>query len=166
VIVSLAEKLVDILNKEADIYSDLYGISENKTKVLVSGKVSELDNLTRIEESFVFSLGKLEDLREETVKEIAKALDVKPDNITISFLASKLEEEQKSKLEAARNRLSKILEKINATNELNSKLIKNSLEYIEFSINLLSDTFVCDNNYGISGKSKSQSKRNLMDIRL
>jgi DNA-binding Xre family transcriptional regulator len=80
---SLVDRLIDIINREADIYSDILKISENKTNVIVNGKVSELEGLVSLEQTMIVNMGKLEDEREDVVKKLASQLNVEPANVNI-----------------------------------------------------------------------------------
>jgi hypothetical protein len=62
--------------------------------------------------------------------------------------------------------LSSILSDLKEINSLNSKLIKNSLDYIDFSINILGSLGPSGNNYENSGEAITSKGRNLFDIKL
>ncbi|NTV89040.1 MAG: flagellar protein FlgN [Clostridiales bacterium] len=163
---SLADRLIDVVDREAGIYSDILKISENKTNIIVEGKVSELENLISLEQSMIVRMGKLEDEREALVEKLARQLQVEPADITVSSLREKLGTDHAERLDGSRSKLLGVMEKVKEVNGLNNKLIKNSLDYIEFSINLLANTAVAGNIYGNSGQTSDTSKRNLFDMKL
>jgi len=162
----IVEKLIEILGKEAEVYRNLKEISDKKTNVIVEGKVSELENIIKLEQSLVVQIGKLEDRREELVSQLSKELDIKPADLTVSELVKHLDKEQAAKLESCQDIMVNIMNELKNTNELNSRLIKNSLEYIDFSINLVAAAGSSDNNYGNSGHVSNSKKRNFFDARL
>ncbi len=163
---SLADRLIDVVNREAGIYSDILKISENKTNVIVEGKVSELENLISLEQSMIVRMGKLEDERESLIEKLARQFEMEPAEITVSSLKEKLQGDQADRLDGSRTNLFGVMEKVKQVNGLNSKLIKNSLDYIEFSINLLANTSVAGNVYGNSGQTGSSRNRNIFDMKL
>jgi len=159
-------QLVNILNQENDVYETLYKISNNKKEMIIGGKVNELENIVKIEQSLVMKISKLEDEREKIVEKLCELSGQKPEDVTISWLRTWLGEGESAQLKVCQD---KIVDSINAlkdNNELNSKLIKNSLEYIDFSINMMTSIDTVSNNYGSSGNSGDSKKRNLFDVKL
>lgn len=163
---ALIGTLIDILKKEADLYEGVLKLSKSKTDVIVEGKVSGLEGITSIEQSMIMKLGKLEEEREKTVEQIALQLHVKASDITITNLEKRFSDEQAEKLKDCRNTLAKLVNELSTANELNSKLIRNSLDYIDFSINILTNAGSTGNNYGNSGQSNDLKKKNFFDMRL
>lgn len=162
----LIDKLIDILEQENRIYSDILNISKNKTDIIVKGKVSDLENIVKLEQSYVIRIDKLENERQETVEKLARELELDEEDINISGIIKKLDRENAQRLNACRESIMHTLEELKSLNELNSKLIKNSLEYIDFSINLLASADSAVNNYSNSGKVNDSKKRSFLDMKL
>ncbi len=162
----LVKSLIDILNQENDIYDTLYKISNNKKELIIGGKVNELENIVKIEQSLIIKISRLEDEREEIVGKLCGLLGQKPEEVTISWLATQLGAREAEQLDKCRNRMLKNINALKDNNELNSKLIKNSLEYIDFSINMMTSLDSVTNNYGNTGHSGDTKKRNLFDVKL
>ena len=162
----LVDRLIEVLNKEAAVYEGILKLSKNKTDVIVEGKVSELENLTRVEQSMIIQLGRLEEEREEMVEELAVHLKVKSSDITLAGLEKLFPREQAEKLKDCHRALPQIINDLSEANVLNSKLIRNSLDYIDFSINILTNAGSTGNNYGNSGQSDNSKKRNFFDVKL
>lgn len=159
-------KLVEILDKEAAVYEDILKLSENKTGIIVKGNVAELESIVKLEQSLVVQLGRLENVREEMVGRISAALHTEPSKVTISQLTTFIGAEESGKLQKCQNRLESVLTELKGKNELNSKLIKSSLDYIDFSINVISSNAATGNNYGDSGSVAEGGKRRLFDVKL
>jgi hypothetical protein len=162
----LVGQLIDILNQENDIYDTLYKISNNKKELIIAGKVTELENIVKIEQSLIIKISRLEDAREDIVAELCGLLGQKPENITISWLTTRLGALEAAQLKACQERMVKNINSLKDNNELNSRLIKNSLEYIDFSINMMTSIDTMSNNYGNTGHSGDTKKRNLFDVKL
>lgn len=163
---ALIENLIEILTKEKGFYESILKLSTDKKDVIVAGKISELEGITRLEQSIIVKLGKLEEEREELAWKLAAVLKVKPSEITLSKLVKMVPEEQGSKLKNCQDSLLKTVNDIRNTNTLNSKLIRNSLDYIDFSVNILTNAGVSGNSYSNSGQSSDPKKRNFFDIKL
>ncbi len=158
--------LMDILDREAGIYEDVLELSKNKTDIIIKGKVSELDNITKLEQSLIMEMGKLEDLREKTISDLSTDIKSNASEITVTELLKHLDDSQVERLEAYKANLLGIIKEIKNVNDLNSKLIQNSIDYINFSINILSSTPAADNNYGNTGLTNQDKKKTYFDVKL
>lgn len=158
-------ELMDVLEREAGIYDDLLKISQNKTDIIVKGKVSELDNITKLEQTLILNMSKLEEIRESIINDLSAELGVNQSDMTISELLKYIDNSQVQKLEAYKTNLLDKIKEIKEVNELNSKLIKNSIDYINFSINVISSA-PADNNYGNTGITNETKKKTFFDVKL
>ncbi|PYG89110.1 FlgN protein [Ruminiclostridium sufflavum DSM 19573] len=165
-VATLTKQLADVLNQENEIYETLSKISNNKTELVVGGKVNELENITRIEQSLVIKIAKLEDDREKLVDKLCALLGARAEDITISALVERLGQDQADELKACQAKIINTIKNLKKTNDLNAKLIKNSLEYIDFSINMMTSIDTVNNSYGSSGFSGEAKKRNFFDMKL
>lgn len=159
-------ELVNVLNSEAKIYDDILKISKNKTNIIVEGKVSELENIVKLEQSLVLQMSKLENERENLINKISRDIGIKPEDLTITDLVKYTGESQRNILKSQQENMLKVIKDLSDTNNLNSKLIKNSLEYINFSLNLYANTGNADNNYNVSGSTSDKSVKNFFDIKI
>lgn len=162
----LIDRLIEVLNKETAMYEGILKLSKNKTNVIVEGKVAELEGITRLEQSMILQLGKLEEEREGLVDKMAVQLNVKASDITLASLEKLFPKGQTEKLTSCQKMLPKLINDLGELNVLNSKLIRNSLDYIDFSINILTNAGSTGNNYGNSGLSSDSKKRNFFDMKL
>lgn len=162
----MIDALINVIEKENSIYEDIAKLSKNKTDIIVKGKVAELENIVKIEQSLVLQIGKCEDAREKLVEALSKQLNLDPDKLTISELLKHLNQSQAQKLKNSQDKMAVLLKDLKNLNEMNSKLIKNSLEYIDFSMNLMTSVGVSNNNYGNNGQVGDSKKRNLFDVKL
>jgi flagellar biosynthesis/type III secretory pathway chaperone len=160
----MIDKLIEILNKEVAVYEGVLKLAKNKTDVIIAGKVSELEGITKLEQSSIITLSKLEEEREVLVGQLATELNIEPSELTLKILIKQLAKEQSKKLKSSIDVLPKIFNDLRNVNDLNSKLIRSSLDYIDFSMNVLTSTG-STGNYGVSGQSED-SKKNFFDLKL
>ena len=145
--------LIDVLNGEMLLYKDLLDISSKKTDVIIHGKIQELDNMTKVEGSIICRLSKLEEEREK----ILSGYD-DTGEITISELCKMLPEDDAKKLKKIQKEFESLLKALNDRNELNKSLLQQSIEYVNYSIGLISSNLVQDNViYGDNGSIKQYS---------
>ena len=161
----LARTLTEVLNQENEIYEALSKISSNKTDLIVGGKVNDLESIVKLEQSLVIKISKLEDEREKIVVKLSNLLGKNPEEVTISEIAAQLGKNESAKLKACQEKMLKNINNLKNANEINAKLIKNSLEYIDFSINMMTSIDSVTNSYSSSGHSGNTKKRNLFDVK-
>ncbi len=162
---ALIDKLIEVLNKETSVYEGILKLSRQKTDVIIAGRVSELEGITRAEQSVIVTLGKLEEEREKLVEQVATQLGMKASDVKLSNLIKLLPKEQAEKLKKCHNTLPRVFNDIQDANGVNSKLIRNSLDYIDFSINVLTSNG-STGNYGNSGQSDDLKKKHFFDLKL
>lgn len=162
----LINELINVLEQENSIYEDILKISKNKTNIIVEGKVKELENIVKLEQTLVLQMAKLENIRESLVEKLSGEMKLKPEEITITGLVKYLQDGEAGKLKAVQSKIGSTLSELKESNELNSKLIKNSLDYINFSVNILSDASSGSNNYGNNGQVGDSKKKTFFDVKL
>jgi len=133
------EKVIHYLEKENDIYERLLSISRQKKDVIIDGKINELDSIIKMEGNLIMEVSKLEDEREKAVDDLAKELGCKREELSISYLCSKVVDERTAHLKKIADTIGDTLKELKEINDLNGKLIEQSLEFINFSINLVAD---------------------------
>lgn len=161
------EQLILALNKECEIYEEVLRLAKQKRRIIIEGRVKELDSITRKEQGMIVTLGKLENIRDSIVKNILKEIEIKNDVQNITELVKYIENESKEKILEIKEKLMKILDQVKNENDLNSKLIKQSLEYIEFNKNLITSLESQGSTYGANADEKDiKVKSNLFDVKV
>lgn len=160
-------ELFAIVEKETEIYGSILKLSKEKTDIIVAGKVSELENMVKVEQALMFEIMKLEDQRESVLEKVAAHINVKKDDFNLSILMQHLEPSLKEKVSVYQKKMVGVMDDLKNTNELNSKLIKQALEYVDFSLNVMTSAAVQNNSYGGSGNvQEPKAARSLFDIKL
>ncbi len=161
------KQLIDILNRQTMVYESILKLSKQKTDLIVAGKIKELENLVKLEQVLVLQISRLEQQREETIESLSSQLALQHEDISITNLLTHLKEEQQAQLISFQKRMKETIEELKNTNDLNAKLIKQSLEYIEFSMNMITGTSVSGTQYEDKGTTKdSKGTRSLFDVKL
>ncbi len=136
---SLMENLIEILNKESEGYEGLLETSRKKTEVIIKGDLEALSQLTEEEQAKTSIISNLDKKREEVMKDMANVLNMDVNTLKLTQLVEILStrpEEQKA-LAAAIERIRKAAESLQRINHQNSELLKNSIEMVQFELNLL-----------------------------
>jgi flagellar biosynthesis/type III secretory pathway chaperone len=162
------DNIISILKEEYGYYKDILELSKSKKKIITEGKVGELDKIVKLEQNMILNIGQLEKKREEEVSKLCSILGVKHDKITVSEIAKVIQEEQKNELEKVQSELLEILSELKSVNDLNGQLLEQSLEYIDYSINLIAGSGMETGSlYEDIGKGKNRSsKKNIFDTKV
>lgn len=134
------DRLIELLENQKMIYTGLLDVAKKKTTVLVEAKVQELDNITKVEQALVLNMAKLEEAFGSVLLSLKQDFSINDNEINITTIMNHLSDDNSTKTKALRNDIIEIINRLNQLNEHNSHLIKNSLDYINFSINLFSNS--------------------------
>ena len=163
----IADKLAKVLEQEALLYQDASDISAKKTEVIVHGKIEELDSLVKAEQAIILKIGKLEDEREKIVRDLSAELELDLEGVKLSDISSRLGAGSYAKLENCQKSLANTIGGLKNSNETNAQLIQNALDYVNFSVNLLTTNQNAGNLYSQNGdEDAGQQRRSIFDIKL
>lgn len=141
---SLIETLIDVLDKENTEYEELLGLSENKTSAIVRGDVTKLQEILIEEQKYIDNISKLDKKREENVKDICNVLNLSEKGMKIDLIIEMLSKRPKeqSALQDVHLKLKRTLDQLMKINENNKVLLKESMDMIEFELNLAKNSVV------------------------
>jgi len=133
---SKCQELTNILEEQMNIYRHLMDLSVKKQEQLIKGSLDELNEVTKQEEVLIFQLGKLEGKRENCFIQLAELgnFDCKK---TLSEVIPLLPVELQEDLEQIEVDFLALLEKLSRTNQENTGLIEQSLDFINYSVDIL-----------------------------
>lgn len=135
---SLIDNLISVLSEENARYEQLMELSMEKTGIIVKGDVSSLNDIVSREQNVVDIITGLEKRREEITKDIAMVLSRKPEDLTlpklIELLAAQVEES--NALREVHEKLRLTLSQMVKVNDHNKQLLEDSIEILDFEMNL------------------------------
>ena len=136
---SLIEELIMVLGDEEKIYSEIIPIAEKKTQIIVNNDLQSLTGITEEEQLLVGKISKLEKKRREVIRNIGIVMNKKESELNFITIIELLkgQEKEQEELKKLHDRLKSTIELLSVLNERNQMLIKQSLEMIDFDINLL-----------------------------
>lgn len=149
---SLIEELINTLEKENIEYEKLLELSKKKSEVIISRNIAALEKITDDEQIVVSRIVTLDSHREEVTGDIANVLNKDVKSLKISALINllgKTPNEQK-RLSQIHDKLQVTVSAIRTLNESNKQLIDQSLEMVEFDLNMIRSMRQAPetNNYG------------------
>ncbi|QZY54321.1 flagellar protein FlgN [Crassaminicella profunda] len=152
------EQLILALNKECEIYQDYLNLANKKKAIIIEGNVKELERITQQEQDIIVNMGKIDQIRTAIVGNILHELDIEYIG-NISDLSNYLEPLYKTKVVDLKNKLESLLREIQHLNELNAKLIHQSLDYIDFNMNVITSLDTAGSTYGDEANEKDLKKK-------
>lgn len=131
--------VVGIMEQMIDLHHALLELSERKKSVLIRNDVDQLTQITARETKLIKQLSELEQQRISAVNDFFAAKGIRtPVHVTVSGLVRfVIKAEEKEKLTEVRDRLMSVIRKLKEANDLNRQLIQQSLEYIEYSVDII-----------------------------
>lgn len=158
---SLIEELIDTLNKENDEYGKLLELSKRKSGVIVSRDISALEKITDDEQSVMTDIGNLDAKRAQVTRDIADVINKDVETLKLSVLIELLakQPEQQRALSQVHDKLKVTVDSVRQINESNRQLIDQSLEMVEFDLNMIRSMRQAPetNNYGRSAVSVGET---------
>ncbi len=136
---SLIDELIDTLNREDEEYNRLIALSREKTPIIVKGDLEGLAAVTDKEQAVVSVIQKLEKDRMSSMKDIAEVTNRTEEDLKLTDLIELMKgrpEEQK-KLREVHDRLQQTMKTMTSVNEQNKTLLQNSLDMVQFEMQLL-----------------------------
>ncbi len=139
---SLMEELITTLDAEEVLYRQLIPIEENKTRAIIANDLDSLRAITAQEHDLVDQTSALEHKREQVAVDIATVLGKDPKTITLEQIAEALKNqpEDQKKLQLIHDRLKKTVGRLQELNEQNGVLLKETMEMVEFNMNVIRST--------------------------
>jgi hypothetical protein len=136
---SLIEELIMVLGDEEKIYSEIIPVAEKKTQIIVNNDLQSLNSITEEEQELLGKISKLEKKRQEVIRNIGIVMNKKESELNFVTIIELLngQEKEQEELRKLHDKLKRTIDVLSTLNERNQMLIKQSLEMIDFDINLM-----------------------------
>lgn len=134
----LMEQLIDVLSTQLANYDVLLALSESKKDAIISNEAEGLQKITSEENTLVGRVQKLDKSRISIMREIGVVLNIADKNYTLTHLSEliKGQAEYDTLIELITGTKER-LDKLKLLNNQNKTLLENSLEYIDYSVNVM-----------------------------
>ena len=133
------EQFIEILSEQLELNEELLDISLTKKAVIMDNDTKSLNIMAHKEQEIVKRIISLEKLRGAVIANIERESDLKNINNIMNVIDSTSNEKALIIKELA-SKLKDVLNRLESTNDLNNKLLEISIDYIEFSVNVLTST--------------------------
>ncbi len=133
------EKIVATLEKLEKMHKSLLELAIAKTEYIKLGDMEKLDQQIKNEQAHVAAIDTLEQQRQLMVTDYLRAKGIAfTDTPTVAELIEAAEDsESKEALASVRNRLVDLLGKLKIQNDLNQKMVFNSLQFVNITLDAM-----------------------------
>ena len=156
----LIDELVNTMSQENDIYKELIPIADEKTRVIIKNDLDALQKITEREQLTIERINALEKKREEVIVNIGTVLNRKPAELNMKTLIRIMGKQpaEQAKLGKIHDELTDTLRRLVTINDRNKELINQSLEMIQFNMNLIQSTRMAP---GVNNYTRSAGESNI-----
>lgn len=159
-------QLIEMTRQLTDQHKRLLELAEAKREVVIRDQIEELMKITAEENAIVREISKLELASRRSLAEAGESIGVKlSEEHSLSDLLQALPDGSERRLLAEeRQKLVQTLVQLQEINELNRQLIQQSLDYINFNLDLLTDAPEQDLMYqNPTGEQQVKKRTGLFD---
>lgn len=157
---SLIETLIGVLKQENTEYEKLLELSDQKTAAIVHADIDKLQEILLEEQSLIDVINKLEDQRIENVNDICNVLNLKKKDIQLEDIVEVLRKQPKEhdELEEVNAQMKRTLNQLMKINENNKLLLRESLDMVEFELNLAKNAVLAPQTANYSKNSYDEER--------
>ena len=130
---------IETLKLETEEYRKLAEVGSIKSGHLVKGSLKELSDINIVETHIVSKLRSLEKKRDELLNDISDVLNIDKNEATVTKVEQALmgQPDEAKALRDAKVKLTEALRELDIINRTNTDLINQSIEYANYSLNML-----------------------------
>lgn len=149
--------LLEILDKECKIYAKIINLEKEKKQSIIDNDVAALEAVTKKEQGFVKTIVNLSELRAQVVDGFCKSRNIK-NYQKLDDIINELDSFEKNGLISKKEKLVEITNELLEVNDLNAKLIEQSIQYINYSLELVGELNQAEIGYDEKAKDIAVSK--------
>lgn len=129
-------KFLDVISQQTTLYKELGNIAKQKQDIIINSDLLTLEAITKKEQGFVKAIMRLEEERVEALDNYCTDKNIMKVD-TLNELVVNFDELERRQFNIKRDDLMEVLADLQETNELNTALLNQSLEYVNFSISVM-----------------------------
>lgn len=149
-----AGKLIGTLEKLLQLHQNLHNVALQKTEILKSENVNELNELLKKEQMYIKAIKQVE---EERIVHTVQFLETE-EELTLTACIEKAVGEEKEKLQVIAKEFSETMAKLKDANQLNKELTKQALQLTAITLDMIMPQEK-DFNYNKPAENTKEMKR-------
>ncbi|WP_010278719.1 flagellar protein FlgN [Paenibacillus senegalensis] len=160
-------QLINILDQLTEVHHQLLESGEQKKQAIIDNDVKQINQLVTAEGKRIKQVADLEQERIELCKQFLIAKGYRPSlRITVAELSKLIfNADEKKALLDAQHRLVDVMQQVKLVNESNQQLIKQALQFIEFSIDVMAGPGQDEWMYKHPGHAPASARTGMFDTR-
>lgn len=131
------EQLVAIMDKLNTMHRSLLKLAYSKTEILKTSNVDDLDKTMKNEQAHIAAISQLEQQRQNAVLNYFQERNLVVEDVTITTLMAYATAVERELLEKQRKELLLTIEALKSQNDLNQKMMFTSLQFVNFTLDIL-----------------------------
>lgn len=132
------DKIIQNLTNLVRMHKSLLDLATKKTDIIVESNMEELDALIKKEQAHVAAIEQLERQRQQLVTDYLAAKGSAPSlTPTVAELIEAADAPNKAKIQTIREELLTIIDALRVKNELNQKMVYQSLQMVNMTLELM-----------------------------
>lgn len=133
------QQIIKTLENLEKMHKSLLELAYKKTEIVKKGDMEELDGMLKNEQSHVAAIGTLEQQRQALVQDFLNAKGIATLGIptVLDVIEAAESENERNQLEEVRKRLMLVVDDLRKQNDLNQKLVFQSLQFVNVTLDLL-----------------------------
>ncbi|MEE1131123.1 MAG: flagellar protein FlgN [Caryophanon sp.] len=159
------DNIVSTLEKLERLHRSLLDVCVKKTEVIKESDIEGLNNMLKSEQTHIAAIERLEQQRQVEVTDYLRAKGFAPTEApTVAQLIEAAPMDQKEALQQMRTRLIAVIDELKKRNDLNQKMIFQSLQFVNITLDLVQPRPE-QMNYSsdIGGQAPQQQKKSYFD---
>jgi len=161
----LIDQLLLALNKEQEIYNEVISLAKDKQIAIVNNDLNLLEVIMKKEKTYSISLVKLEQIRSKTINQLVKEYHMVEIN-ALTDLYPFMSDQEVRKVDSVRSKLINTVGILGQKNELNRQLLEQSIEQVEFDLNLITTVGDGSVNYKETASDMDVERRSIFDRKI
>jgi len=159
------DQLVLALKKEQEIYDEVIALSKDKQLAIVNNDLSMLEVIMKNEKTYSISLVKLEEIRSKIINQLVKDYDLVEIN-QLTDLYPFMGDRDVRTVDSIRTKLINTVKILGQKNDLNRQLLEQSIDQVEFDLNLLTTVGEGNVNYEGNASDMDVERRSIFDRKI
>ncbi|GIP65200.1 hypothetical protein J32TS6_37550 [Virgibacillus pantothenticus] len=160
------QSILDLLERLLHLHMELIELAKKKTEVVKTGDVDTLSSILAAERKQIRKIEKAEKERQHKMAAWFAANQCQDQDHTVTTLLSLVKSgEEKEKLVELTTLLTKSMTELKQQEQLNYMLIQQSLQFVQFSLNVMNPS-IQSVNYGTTENQTRSVKQSLFDSKV
>jgi len=152
--------LCELLQEQKIVLERMLELSKEERGIIIDGETERLEGVIRLELKELSKLGAAEKRRMALHKVIAAEMGITDDDITVSKITDKANEDERDTIRDLQKEIMTIIDEHTALNKENRELIKAHMEYSEKMLDMMvGEEDPLNNLYSIDGSEAPERKR-------